>query len=273
MTNKKYKITVGVFCLVAIALGFWREQMTRMFAESIGVSEYSVYDNITIVGDWRVGAFPYLVIAMLGVALTIGLLAGRTGSKTVEYKDIASVFCSSLCAFMMITTAFFNVYYYFSGAEYSVLEWSIVCMMLLSCGFFLYATSKNVEPRGKLFMVLAVLPIVLMALRVMEYFFTVNSRPVDANELFHLFSLCAIMMFFLEEGKFSAGCGNPKAYIFYGLGAVLLTFVYSLPHALLSAFWVVSFSVKTIYSCLELVIVALIIGRLFNYQMVSQSEE
>lgn len=272
MIKRNYKITVIVFSLVAIALGFWRETATRMFAESIGVSEYSIYDNIKLVGDWRVGAFPYVVIAMLVVAATVAILAGRTGSKTVEYTDIASVFCSSLCAFLMLTTAFFDIYYYFNGADYTVFEWAIVCMLLLSCAFFLYASSKNVAPRGKLFIFLAILPIVLMALRVMEYFFQIHAKPVDANELFHLFSLCAIMMFFLEEGKFSLGVGNGKAYIFYGLSAIVLTMVYSLPHVLLSAFWVVSFSTKTIYSCLELVIVTLIIGRLFNYEMVESAE-
>lgn len=273
MTKYKYRITIGVFCLVSIALAFWREQMTRMFAESVGISESIVYDNIKIIGDWRVSVFPYLVIAMLGVAFVFSLLAGRYGDQTVEYKDIASVFCSSLTAFMMLTTASFDVYYYFCGAEYSIFQWAIVCMLLLSCAFFLYASSKNVAPRSKLFMMLSILPIVLMALRVMEYFFTIHSRPVDANELFHLFSMAAMMMFFLEEGKFSAGNGNGKMYIFYGLSSVLLTFVYSLPHSLLSAFWVVNFSTKSIYSCLELVIVVLIIGRIFNYEMISQKEE
>lgn len=269
MTKIKYRVTVIVFSLVAIAFGFWRVSLTKMFAESIGLSQFTTYSDIKLVGDWRVDIFPYMVLLLIAVAFVIASLAGKTGASTLEYKDIASVFCSSLCAFMMATTALFNIYFYFNGAEYTIIEWAIVCLMILSCAFFGYASSKNVQPQSTRFMFLALLPITMFLVRVMEYFFQINYRPNNATELFHLFSLCAMMMFFLEEGKFSAGNGNGKAYVFYGLSAVLLTMVYSLPHAILSAFWIINFSLESIYSCLDLVFATFIIGRIFNYELLA----
>lgn len=265
MTKKKYKIIIGVFCLIAAAFGFWRAALTRMFAESVGLAQYTTYNSIKLVSNWRVDAFPYFVIILIEVALIVAFLFGKSGSKTLEYKDVASVFCSSLCAFMMVTTAIFHVVYFVGGADYSVTEWMIGVMLLFSCAFFIYASTSKMNPRSTIFKLLALLPTTLFAIRVMDFFLQINSKPNDSTELFHLFSLCAIMMFFLEEGKFSVGAGSGRAYIFYGLSAVLLTLVYALPYVLLSAFWIVTFSLEAIYSCLELVFVIFIISRLFSY--------
>lgn len=272
MTKLKYRITVGVFAALSVLLGFLRVTLTRMYAKSVGVSEYATYDSIKLSDNAMITTFSWLVVALIVVGGLIALLASKNGSDKTEYTDIASVFCSSLCAFMMLTTALFQFYYYFNGKEYSVLEWAIVCLLVFASAFFWYASSKDVAPRSSKFTLLSILPLVWAGVRVIECFTQIHIKPADANELFHLFSLCAMMLFFLEEGKFSLGYGNKKAYVFYGLSAILLTMVYALPHALLSAFWVINFSMDAIYSCLDLIIVIFIIGRVFNYDILSPSE-
>lgn len=272
MTKLKYRITIGVFAFLSVLLGFLRVTLTRMYAKSVGVSEYATYDSIKLSDNTMITVFAWLVVGLLVVGGLISLIASKNGADKMEYTDIASVFCSSLCAFMMLTTAFFQFYYYFSGKEYSVLEWAITCLLVFASAFFWYASSKDVDPRSSKFTLLSILPLVWAGVRVIEYFTRVHIKPAGANELFHLFSLCAIMLFFLEEGKFSLGYGNKKAYVFYGLSAILLTMVYSLPHAVLAAFWVINFSMEAIYSCLDIIIVIFIIGRVFNYEMLSSSE-
>ncbi|MBQ6905511.1 MAG: hypothetical protein IJN75_00710 [Clostridia bacterium] len=265
MNKLKYRITIGVYSFVAVLLGFLRVTLTRRYAVSVGVSELATYDSIRLSDNPKIAIFTYLVLAMLVIAGIVALISSKTASDKVEYTDIASVFSSSLCAFMMLTTAAFQFYYYFSGKEYSVLEWAIACLLILASAFFWYASSKAVDPRSPKFTLLSVLPLVWAVLRVLEFFIKIHIKSADTNELFHLFSLCTIMLFFLEEGKFSLGFGNKKAYVFYGLCAVVLTMVYALPHALLAAFWVVNFSMEAICSCLELIVVVFIISRLFNY--------
>lgn len=265
MKKKLYLYFVGGFFAVSLLMGLWRTLMMRALSETSGPAEKINFDSLKLMSDLQTDAFPYIVLVLLAVSLAFAFLAKKTTPSSIGFSDMGSVFASSLSGFMLATVVILQVFFQIKGGETSALDWVAALFALLSMVFFFYASSKNVDPQGNLFSALALLPTAHFAVRVLDYFLSVNYKPNTDNTLFHLFSLCAFMLFFLSEGKHSRGEGSGIAYIFFGFAAILLTSVYALPNVMLSAFWIVPFSVDAVYSCVEIVVAIFVAVRLFNF--------
>lgn len=262
MTLRKYKTLLWCCVVFSVAAAGLRAVMIKAFVDT-DAGSYTDYSRIKLADNVMTSLFPYMVVTAVVAFLLFSLLTRRNVTGDLSFFGTPTVFFSSLTGFMMVTTAAMQIYYRarVPGAELSGVL--IVAALMLACAvYFLYLTSKKLDVRGRTCSVLSLAPVAFLFVRLLNYFFEINSRPNSATSLFHLFSLAALMLFFVCEGKFSVGTGNGGGYVFFGLSSVLLTFVYALPELVLSAFWLVSWQTDTMFSVLELLMCMYVIARL-----------
>ena len=86
--------------------------------------------------------------------------------------------------------------------------------------------------------------------------------PTSAISVYHILSLVALSLFFLNEGKFAVGKGSPAAYMLFGSLSVVLLLVHALPSILLSAFWVLPMNDMDLFSAVDIACAAYILVRM-----------
>ncbi|HPE95707.1 MAG TPA: hypothetical protein PLT66_06560 [Bacillota bacterium] len=271
MDRKKYKTLLWAIFAVVLCLSALRCILIFKYLDTTG--DYTDYSRLALTDNMFTNTFPYVVVALVVIFAAGVFIIKKNSVNSLVYDDTPTIFFSTLTGFMTVTTAGLLVFYHFSGASaMTTAEWAVVVLLVLSCCFFIYAPSKKAKTQSSLFSAMAAMPIIMSIARLLIYFFRINNRPNSDMSLFHLFSLAAIMLFFVYEGKFSVSSGSARLYVFFGLCSVLLTSVYALPELILSSFWIVAWQSDTVFSALELLMSLFIAARLLSLHVDEQRE-
>ena len=109
---------------------------------------------------------------------------------------------------------------------------------------------------------LALIPVLLTGARLIVDYSAQKDYPTSAISVYHILSLVALSLFFLNEGKFAVGKGSPAAYMLFGSLSVVLLLVHALPSILLSAFWVLPMNDMDLFSAVDIACAAYILVRM-----------
>ena len=188
----------------------------------------------------------------------------KSCSGCVSYDDSPTIFFSALIGFMGTATAILYVYNLMTKRlKIDLLDAAVVIAMVLISVYFFYTSSRAKKQGSGVYITLSFFPVIYSALRVMEIFIPARESAADSTVLFRLFGLAFMMLFFVSELKAANGSINRKMTVFFGLSAIFLNFMYQVPDIALSAFWLLKFSINSIFTAVDMFISLYIFARLF----------
>ncbi|MEA4833221.1 MAG: hypothetical protein VB118_11475 [Oscillospiraceae bacterium] len=178
-----------------------------------------------------------------------------------------AVFATALIGFMFISSFLLLITRLLKSPSIDVIMYVVLATAVLSGIYFIISSAKNVYPHGAGYSILALSPALWAASRVIAYFISIHGSVSIPSNFFSLVTPCAIMLFFLNEAKFTLtdrAVYNLRLYLFYGYSAVLLIAVSSLPRLLLSSFWILGFTNEAFFALIEVSVGFYIAIKLYN---------
>ncbi len=249
--------SVGVLAATLLLTVFRIVVMIRyMQINTVGIDYY-------LQRSTAVTVFDAAAAAVCAVCVFFSVRMGRKTCRRLEFDASGVIFTSALVGFMLLSMGLYLSYRYFAApASISAGEMvSVVLAMLASIPFFYYS-SKQVVPVSTPCALLALLPVLLAGARLIVDYSAQKDYPTSAISVYHILSLVALSLFFLNEGKFAVGKGSPASYLLFGSLSVVLLLVHALPSILLSAFWVLPLNDMDLFSAVDIACAAYILVRM-----------
>ena len=249
--------SVGVLAATLLLTVFRIVVMIRyMQINTVGIDYY-------LQRSTAVTVFDTVTAAVCAVCVFFSVRMGRKTCRRLEFDASGVIFTSALVGFMLLSMGLYLSYRYFAAtASISAGEMvSVVLAMLASIPFFYYS-SKQVVPVSTPCALLALLPVLLAGARLIVDYSAQKDYPTSAISVYHILSLVALSLFFLNEGKFAVGKGSPASYLLFGSLSVVLLLVHALPSILLSAFWVLPLNDMDLFSAVDIACAAYILVRM-----------
>ena len=284
MKTDKSKIYILIAAALIVAVGF---TVVRII---LVVNFYNVEEGLYAANAAGVTAVRIMFAAVL---LLLGVLPFVLVKKR-EFKQLPEanhgvVFTGAMCGFMFISSAFLVLYYVVikplvdkncthegiygelfsktNGKPVTVLVIMMILTVIFGIASSLYyfwcaaTTTKLKKLPYKLFSLMPVLS--CMFYLIYMYFSTdtvMNSPERTVTQL----SVIVVMLYSVAEARFHFGIARYRMYIAISLITVAAVIVTCVPGFLLTAFWMMPFSSKTIYEVLQLAVAAYIVFRLIS---------
>ncbi len=268
--QKKRAVAVVSASVIMAAL---RALIVHLFMEKNAHSAetYSLPSNGAVIG--------FAAAAVLFVAV-FALLAAKFGrKKTVSFgSDSLSVSVGSLVlGFTLIAEVIVCLQSLFQNEVSSVsLAVAIIFLSLVCAVIFLLNVSDSLSKRlsGNTRAALAILPILLTAIRLLGDFIRTNVMPFESSGAYHLISLVAVLLYFLCEGKSHSGSGSAGICLFFGFSAIFFLLIYAVPNIANFCFGNFDFDYYSGFSLVDIATAVYIACRISNCKIsASQSIE
>ncbi len=260
----------GVGIMLALGLIF---SAVRTVLVSFNIEVNNVYEDETyyLPESFAFKAFGIATVLAVAIALYLAFLAGRKKKVDFDHKHFAVSAASCILAFVLLGEAvFFFVSHYMSKAIPERLELLMIIFAVLSGVSFLVNGVRvgNSELLAKC----TLLPLVFSILRLIEEFIRASTTPLASSGAYHIVGLCAVLLYFLCEGKAFAGIGSGAFYYFYGYASILLLLIYSVPKIILPCFGPFEFNYYTFLSVVDIFMVIYIASRLSSTSLIDAEE-
>lgn len=224
--------SVGVLAATLLLTVFRIVVMIRyMQINTVGIDYY-------LQRSTAVTVFDAAAAAVCAVCVFFSVRMGRKTCRRLEFDASGVIFTSALVGFMLLSMGLYLSYRYFAGARIDLRgrdgfrragDAGLDPLFL-----FIRPSRSSPFPRRAL---LALLPVLLAGARLIVDYSAQKDYPTSAISVYHILSLVALSLFFLNEGKFAVGKGSPASYLLFGSLSVVLLLVLALLPSLLSAFW------------------------------------
>ena len=255
--NRYILFSVGVLT-AALLLSVFRMiiMVKHMQINTVGI-DYYLQRSMTVT------VFDVAAAVTCAVCVFFSVRMGRKARRKLEFDTSGVIFTSALVGFMLLSMGLYLCYRYFSTTGViSVWEMVPIVLAVLAAIPFFYYSSKHVVPVSTRCALLALIPVLLTGARLIVDYSAQKDYPTSAISVYHILSLGALSLFFLNEGKFGVGKGSPAAYMLFGSLSVVLLLVHALPSILLSAFWVLPMNDMDLFSAVDIACAAYILVRM-----------
>lgn len=284
MKTDKSKIYILIAAALIIAVGF---AVVRII---LVVNFYNVEEGLygaNSAGVTAVRIMFALVLLLLGVLPFI--LVKKREFKKLPDANHGVVFTGAMCGFMFISSAILVLYYVVikpladkncsregiygelfqktSGKPSTVLIIMIILTVIFGIASSLYyfwcaaTTTKLKKLPYKLF---SLMPVMSCIFYLVYMYFNSDTVMNSPERTITQLSTIAVMLYCVAEARFHFGIARYRMYIAVSLITVTAVIVTCVPGFLLTAFWMMPFSSKTIYEVLQLAIAAYIVFRLIS---------
>ena len=253
-----FKIFALVTAVVSLALAVYRIVVLKDNLE-LNVAGFDYYLD----RSFNVTLFDILAGVCAMLLFITGAVLGRKAKGEFDYNNGGTIFMSALCGFMTFSTGAYFLYRYFStDGIYEKADLIPLILLIASAAAFFYAATGMMSKRPKIYGALMLLPIILYCARVFTEYSEQKHNPSQAIMVLHILSMLSLILFFVQEGKFSISRGSPALYCAFGALCVALLFVSSIPMLVLSAFWMLPLSDSVMYEAVDLVFALYILIRI-----------
>lgn len=212
--------------------------------------------------------------------LFLAICLGRKYAPALPHGLPSVTFGASVTAFLLLTTLIASVYFaYFAPIEdritdlNSSISFLVKLFSILSAVYFLMTAASMSLPKKKaLHLLLAMMPILFCALRILNDFIDNSTMPLADSGGYHILGMIATMLFFLCEAKFIIGNAKVVVYLAVGQIAVLLCAVYNIP-LLLSCIRECASPTEALYALLSVGMIIYMVTRLLSLRAPEPKEE
>lgn len=241
-----------------------------MEKNDIETNVYYLPDNFAVIG------FAVLTAVFLAVFAVSALMIGRKRVFALENSRASVSVGSLILAFALIGEA--AVYAYSiavgEGVVRSIGLLIITLSVLCAVSFFVNVRiSFSAKRSEKTLAILAILPIMLLAFRLLGDFIRTNTMPLASSGAYHLLGLTAVLLYFLCEGKSHVSRVSAATYYFFGFSSVFLLMVYAVPNIFACCFGNFVFNYYAGFSIVDLAIAVYICCRLSNTVIIEKESE
>lgn len=243
---------------------------------SIGISMYRLHVLETGEGETLSAVLTAIACAAL---LALSFAARRQYAPALPHGSASVTFGASVTGFLLLTVLVSSIYFaYFApiGSRITDLNPFIsLCVKLfalLSAVYFLsVAASMSLPKKKALHLLLAMMPILFCAFRILNDFIDNSTMPLANSGGYHMLGMIATMLFFLCEGKFIIGNGKVIPLLAVGQIAVLLCAVYNIP-LLLTCLRERGSQLNAMYALLSFGFIAYIFTRMLSLRPLKAAE-
>lgn len=267
MTAQKKRVIAVMsasIIMAAIRTGIFSFYMEK---NNIETNAYYLPDNFAVIG------FAVLTAVFLAVFAVSALLFGRKKAFVLENSRASVQVGSLILAFALIGE---TVIYAYSiavgeGKIRSIGLLIIILSVLCAVSFFMNVRfSFSKKSPEKTLAILAILPIMLTAFRLLGDFIRTNTMPLASSGAYHLLGLTAALLYFLCEGKSHAARVSTATYYFFGFSSVFLLMVYAAPNIVSFCFGNFVFNYYAGFSIVDIATAIYICCRLSNAAVIKE---
>lgn len=288
MKNDKSRIFILLAAALITAVGF---AVIRII---LVINYYDVEEGLYSVN--AVGVTPARILFGVSLALIGALsfiLLKKREFKRMPEANHGVVFTSAMCGFMFISSAILVSYYFLPalfkavfGSGMSLSSYAktdeginivLLIMLLLSVIFslvsslyYFWCASTTTKLRKLNYRLLSLMP-VLWGIFYLIFMYFKKDTVINSPERYILqLSVIAVMLCCVAEARFHFGAARYRTYAALSLISVMAVIVGPVPSFILTAFWVMPFTVETVFNVLQIAMAVYMIVRLIS---VSSSEQ
>ena len=236
MTKRvKTALTVSA-AAVSLLLAGWRSaavvkymEYTRAGADTNG---YYLSDNGETV------AFTVTAVVLLAALAAAALFFGKGQTHVFNADHIGTAVASLVCAASFVFVfAVFAVGFAGSGGNPGV--FAIITNLFALAAALLFFLRIGVRSGGKKplspasLALSALLPAAFCAFRLLSDFISTNAAPTESSGAYHILSLCALLLFFLVDGKSPVRPAKKSLFLAFGFVSAALLLIYAIPNLVL----------------------------------------
>lgn len=232
-----------------------------------GINAYYLPENLAVLG------FAALAALFLAVFVFSAVKLGRKKRLVLENGSASISVGSLIFAFTLIGEAIIYIYSIVIGeSEIRSLGVVIFALTVICAVSFLFNVQSSCsKKRSKTVLgLLALLPILLSAFRLLGDFIRTNAMPLASSGAYHLVGLVAVLLYFLCEGKAQISRGSAAVYYFFGFASVFFLLIYAVPNIALFCFGNFDFNYYSSFSIVDLAIGVYICCRMCNTRIVEK---
>ncbi len=252
---------------------------------AVTVIANSTADNLALYG-YKLGTNYTVVIIMLAVCIT--LFAACTFVMKDSFKKTTDESSASACYGKLLTALALVAYIVYSivsnvkgsGGDYSVAngefsKWNILLMVLAlaSAAYFFASALFSAKIKKDVLGVVSLVPVIALVVKLILDYLIQNVGIHGDLYHYHLLSLCALVLFTVNESRFVIEKGIPALYAFFGMTGAVFTVVYMLPTVALVVKGYRSWDINAVYCLVDLAFVVYIYVRLFNVEWRNKQEK
>ncbi len=255
----------GVGIVLALGLIF---SAFRTVLVALNIEVNNVYENETyyLPDEFAFKAFGIATVLAGVLAFYLAFITGRKKQIEFDNKHFAVSATSCMLAFVMMGEAVvFFVTHYKSNMVPQRLE--LIMILLSAASGIMFLVNGVRVGNSSLLAKCTLLPLAFSAVRLIEEFIRASSTPLASSGAYHIIGLCAVLLYFLCEGKAFSGIGSAAYYYFYGYLSILLLLIYSVPKIILPCFGPFIFDYYTFLSVIDIAMVIYIASRMSSVSL------
>lgn len=283
MNSDKSKLLILIAAALIIAAGF---AVLRLI---LVINYYDVEEGLYQADAQGVtatrAAFGVSLILLFGIAF---FLTKKRKFKQMPEANHGVVFTAALCGFMFISSAILVSYYFLpslfkevfgsgmklsaylaSGGNWKKLLLLIMLLLtvifgLVSSLYYFWCASTTTRLKKLNYKLLSLMPVFFCIFYLVYMYFKTDTVINSPERSIMQLSTIGVMLYFVAEARFHFGVASYKVYTAISLVTVAAVTVACVPRFILTAFWVMPFSVETVFSVLQAAVAAYIVFRLFS---------
>lgn len=285
MIKKPVYYTILSFsALVAVIASVLRLVAIKSNSAGPSVELYSVDRNLTtdFVDYFYIACLVLIVVASL---FCRGIVCGKKPTFSTVPSRISFALLGLLSAgvsiwyivaeFMRDNVGYENAEYYFmfnysygEVSERSVLFILVIVCLMLCAAYFVFGAFDGFGKNPFLFSIASFAPVAFSALKLIQDFLLQNRLMAWGYAYnYHLLSYAFLLLFFVNEVRFSAKQTNSALLILFGLCAAVSLLVFAVPTVVLSLVWLESPDHNFVFCLLDILFALYIFIRLFTLKL------
>ncbi len=260
----------GVGIMLALGLVF---SAVRTVLVALNIEVNHIYEDETyyLPDGFAFTAFGIATVVAVALALYMAVFTGRKHRVDFDHKNFVVSAVSCILAFVLLGEA---VMFFVSHYKANLLPEKIELLMIIfaalsGVSFLVNGVRVGDSPRLAKY---TLLPLAFSIVRLIEEFIRASTTPLASSGAYHIIGLCAVLLYFLCEGKAFAGMGSAALYYFYGYVSILLLLIYSVPKVILPCFGPFAFDYYTFLSVVDIALVIYIASRLHSTKLIKMQE-
>lgn len=279
-----YYAILSFSALIGIVASVLRLVAIKSNSGSPSIELYSVDRNLTtdFVDYFYIFCLVFIVVAAL---FCRGVVCGKKATFSQLSSRISFAFLSLMSAGVAIwyivaeftrgNVGYENADYYFmfnysygDVSDKSFLFMAVIACLILSSAYFAFAAFDGFNKKPFLFSVASFAPVAFAALKLVQDFLLQNRLMAWGYAYnYHLLSYAFLLLFFVNETRFSAKQTNTALYVLFGLCAAVTLLVFAVPTVVLSLAWLETPDHNFVFCLLDILMAIYIFVRLFTFKL------
>ncbi len=260
------KKRVALVSLVSLAMAVIRAVIIQydMEKNEIDTDTYYLPDNL------EVTAFTVAVFLFIALFTFCAIMLGRGRTVTLDRSFGAVPAGSLVLAFSLIGAAIVYIAFLVRDGweNHTVIGLLILVTTLLSAAKFIVSGVRyDKKLKNSYHALAAIAPIVLCVLRLLGDFIRSSAAPLASSGAYRIVGLCAVLIYFLSEGKSYVAKTSGAVYYAFGYMSVFFLLIYAIPNLFAHCFGFFEFDYYAAYSVVDLGLAVYIISRLSSAKL------